>query len=62
MIRTCPVDVLKLDADDEGVPGDNAPDALCYLAATKPRTLEVRTLSGLQAESQKQKGKTRKGG
>lgn len=42
-----PEDVLKVDADDEGVGGDDAADALRYLVATKPRVLHVRKLSGV---------------
>ncbi len=42
-----PEDVLKVDADDEGVGGDDAADALRYLVATKSRTVTVRKLSGL---------------
>jgi hypothetical protein len=32
-----PQDVLKVDADEEGVGGDDAADALRYLVATKPK-------------------------
>jgi phage terminase large subunit len=32
-----PEDVLKVDADEEGVGGDDAADALRYLVATKPK-------------------------
>jgi len=39
-------DVLKVDADEEGVGGDDAADALRYQVATKPRTLVVRRLTG----------------
>jgi len=42
-----PEDVIKVDADEEGVGGDDAADALRYLIATKPRILHVRKLSGL---------------
>jgi phage terminase large subunit len=42
-----PEDVLKVDADEEGVGGDDAADALRYLVATKPRVLHVRKLSGV---------------
>jgi len=42
-----PEDVLKVDADDGGVGGDDAADALRYLVATKPITVYVRKLSGL---------------
>ena len=42
-----PEDVLKVDADEEGVGGDDAADALRYLVGTKPRTVEVRQLRGL---------------
>ena len=38
--------VLKVDADEEGVGGDDAADCLRYLVATKPRTLVVRKLTG----------------
>ena len=42
-----PEDVLKVDADEEGVGGDDAADALRYLVATKSRTVTQRTLRGL---------------
>ena len=32
-----PEDVLKVDADEEGIGGDDAADALRYLVATKSR-------------------------
>ena len=42
-----PEDVLKVDADEEGVGGDDAADALRYLIATKPREVRQRKLTGL---------------
>lgn len=42
-----PEDVLKVDADEEGVGGDDAPDALRYLVATKSRAVVSRKLRGL---------------
>ena len=42
-----PENVLKVDADEDGVGGDDAADALRYLVATKPRTITVRKLRGL---------------
>lgn len=42
-----PEDVLKVDADEEGIGGDDAADALRYLVATKPRTVTQRKLRGL---------------
>jgi hypothetical protein len=42
-----PEDVLKVDADEEGVGGDDAADALRYLVATKGRTVSQRKLRGL---------------
>ena len=42
-----PEDVLKVDADDDGVGGDDAADALRYLVATKARTITQRKLRGL---------------
>jgi len=42
-----PEDVLKVDADEEGVGGDDAADALRYLVATKGRTVTQRKLRGL---------------
>ena len=41
-----PEDVLKVDADEDGVGGDDAADALRYLVATRPRTITVRKLRG----------------
>lgn len=42
-----PEDVLKVDADEEGIGGDDAADALRYLVATKARTVSQRKLRGL---------------
>jgi phage terminase large subunit len=42
-----PEDVLKVDADEEGVGGDDCADCLRYLVATKSRTVAQRKLRGL---------------
>ena len=42
-----PEDVLKVDADEDGVGGDDAADALRYMVATRPRQIVVRKLTGL---------------
>jgi phage terminase large subunit len=42
-----PEDVLKVDADDDGLGGDDAADALRYLVATRAREVVVRKLRGL---------------
>lgn len=42
-----PEDVLKVDADEEGVGGDDAADCLRYLIATKTREVRVRKLRGV---------------
>jgi phage terminase large subunit len=42
-----PEDVLKVDADDDGIGGDDAADALRYLVATKSRAIAQRKLRGL---------------
>jgi hypothetical protein len=42
-----PEDVLKVDADEDGVGGDDAADALRYLVATKSRSVVTRKLRGL---------------
>jgi len=42
-----PEDVLKVDADEDGVGGDDAADCLRYLVATKSRTISQRKLRGL---------------
>ena len=42
-----PEDVLKVDADEDGVGGDDAADCLRYLVATKARILEMQRLRGL---------------
>jgi len=42
-----PEDVLKVDADEEGVGGDDAADALRYLVATRSRAATARKLRGL---------------
>jgi len=39
--------VLKVDADEDGVGGDDAADALRHLVATKSRTVVQRKLRGL---------------
>jgi len=41
-----PEDVLKVDADEDGVGGDDAADALRYGVATKSRVVTQRKLSG----------------
>jgi hypothetical protein len=42
-----PEDVLKVDADEDGVGGDDAADTLRYLVATKSRAVTQRKLRGL---------------
>jgi hypothetical protein len=42
-----PEDVLKVDADEDGVGGDDAADCLRYLVATKSRVVAQRKLRGL---------------
>jgi hypothetical protein len=42
-----PEDVLKVDADEDGIGGDDAADALRYLVATKARMIVERKLRGL---------------
>lgn len=42
-----PEDVLKVDADEEGVGGDDCADCLRYLVATKTRTISERKLRGV---------------
>jgi hypothetical protein len=42
-----PEDVLKVDADEDGVGGDDAADAMRCLIATKARTVVQRKLSGV---------------
>jgi phage terminase large subunit len=42
-----PEDVLKIDADEDGIGGDDAADALRYLVATKGRSISERKLRGL---------------
>jgi len=42
-----PEDVLKVDADEDGVGGDDAADCLRYLVATKSRAVTQRKLRGL---------------
>ena len=39
--------VLKIDADEDGIGGDDAADALRYLVATKSRAISQRKLRGL---------------
>jgi hypothetical protein len=41
--------VLKVDADEDGIGGDDAADALKYLVATKARTVVERKLRGMCA-------------
>ena len=42
-----PEDVLKVDADEDGVGGDDTADCLRYLVATKTRVVTQRKLRGL---------------
>jgi len=42
-----PEDVLKVDADEDGVGGDDTADCLRYLAATKSRTVTQKKLRGV---------------
>jgi hypothetical protein len=42
-----PEDVLKVDADEDGVGGDDSADALRYLVATKGCEIVQRRLRGL---------------
>ncbi len=42
-----PEDVLKVDADEDGIGGDDAADALRYLVATKSRAVTQRKLRGM---------------
>jgi hypothetical protein len=42
-----PEDVLKVDADEDGIGGDDPADALRYLVATKSRVVSQRKLRGL---------------
>jgi hypothetical protein len=42
-----PEDVLKVDADEDGVGGDDTADCLRYLVATKGRKVTQRKLRGL---------------
>jgi len=42
-----PEDVLKVDADEEGIGGDDAADCCRYLVATKARGLALRKLAGM---------------
>jgi len=39
--------VLKVDADEDGVGGDDTADCLRYLVATKTRSVLTRKLRGL---------------
>lgn len=41
-----PVDVLKVDCDEDGVGGYDAVDCLRYLVATRARTVTQRKLRG----------------
>ncbi len=42
-----PENGLKVDADEDGVGGDDSADCLRYLVATKGRTVSARKLKGL---------------
>jgi hypothetical protein len=42
-----PEDVLKVDADEDGIGGDDAADCMRYLVATKSRVVAQRKLRGL---------------
>jgi hypothetical protein len=47
-----PEDVLKVDADEDGVGGDDAADCLRYLVATKTRSVLTRKLMGAVINNQ----------
>ena len=47
LVSCTPEDVLKFDADEEGVGGDDAADAFRYLVATKARAVVARKLAGI---------------
>ena len=42
-----PEDVLKVDADEDGIGGDDAADRFRYLVATKSRSISHRKLQGV---------------
>jgi hypothetical protein len=42
-----PEDVLKVDAGEDGIGGDDSADALRNLVATRARTVTARKLSGV---------------
>ena len=42
-----PEDVLKVDADEDGLGGDDTADALRYLVATRTRSVTQRKLTGV---------------
>ncbi len=42
-----PEDVLKVDADEDGIGGDDAADCCRYLVASKTRDLKLRKLRGV---------------
>ena len=42
-----PEDVLKVDADEDGVGGDDCADCLRYLVASKSRSVVIKKLRGL---------------
>ena len=46
-LKNGPDDVLKVDAEEDGVGGDDAADALRYLVARKSRTVTQRKLRAL---------------
>ena len=54
-----PEDVLKVDADEDGVGGDDTADCLRYLVATRERKVTQRKLRGLTASSPIQRGRVR---
>jgi hypothetical protein len=51
-----PLNVVKVDADEEGVGGDDCADALRYLVATKARTVQVRKLRGIVSLKRRRDG------
>ena len=59
-----PEDVDKIDADEDGVGGDDAADCLRYLVATKARQIVERKLRGLRLtqEVRMQQGRPQRGG
>jgi hypothetical protein len=55
-LRFAAEDALKVDADEDGIGGDDAADAMRYLVATKARAITRRKLSAYEQSARASTG------